>query len=170
MDQNKFPSNVNCDWKADKEMGPVSQIVVHVHDSIQHRWRPRASYQICQIAGWACACKAGTIFPATDWLETASQRPGMHQGTCVTHVPWCMSGSLTRGGGENFPGIPGACSTHNLRIWQEAHKITESTCPHLRLQPWPLIALWPSSVMTLTMQSPSWLGVRSYAGIATRHI
>ena len=23
--------------------------------------------------------------------------PGMHHGTCVTHVPWCMSGSLTRG-------------------------------------------------------------------------
>ena len=23
--------------------------------------------------------------------------PDMHQGTCVTHVPWCMSGSLTSG-------------------------------------------------------------------------
>ena len=23
--------------------------------------------------------------------------PGMHHGTCVTHVPWCMSGSLTCG-------------------------------------------------------------------------
>ena len=23
--------------------------------------------------------------------------PDMHHGTCVTHVPWCMSGSLTRG-------------------------------------------------------------------------
>ena len=31
--------------------------------------------------------------------------PGMHQGTCVTHVPWYMSGSLTRAGGENVPGI-----------------------------------------------------------------
>ena len=37
--------------------------------------------------------------------------PGMHHGTCVTHVPWCMSGSLTRGGGEN---IPGACTTRNF--------------------------------------------------------
>ena len=27
--------------------------------------------------------------------------PGMHHGTCVEHVPWCMSGWLTRGGGEN---------------------------------------------------------------------
>ena len=40
--------------------------------------------------------------------------PGMHHGTCVTHVPWCMSGSLTRGGGENVPGIPGACATSNF--------------------------------------------------------
>ena len=41
--------------------------------------------------------------------------PGMHHGTCVTHVPWCMSGSLTRGGGENVPGIPGAwCATRNF--------------------------------------------------------
>ena len=40
--------------------------------------------------------------------------PGMQHGTCVTHVPWCMSGSLTRGGGENVPGIPGACATRNF--------------------------------------------------------
>ena len=25
--------------------------------------------------------------------------PGMHHGTCVTHVPWCMSGSPTCDGG-----------------------------------------------------------------------
>ena len=40
--------------------------------------------------------------------------PGMHHGTCVAHVPWCMSGSLTRGGGENVPGIRGACATRNF--------------------------------------------------------
>ena len=40
--------------------------------------------------------------------------PDMHHGTCVTHVPWCMSGSLTRGGEENAPDIPGACATHNF--------------------------------------------------------
>ena len=40
--------------------------------------------------------------------------PTMHHGTCITHVPWCMSGSLPHGGGENFPGIPGACATHNF--------------------------------------------------------
>ena len=42
--------------------------------------------------------------------------PSMHHGTCVTHVPWCMSGLLTRGGRENVPGIPGACATSNLYI------------------------------------------------------
>ena len=40
--------------------------------------------------------------------------PGMHHGTCMMHVPWCMSGSLTCGCGENIPGIPGACATRNF--------------------------------------------------------
>ena len=40
--------------------------------------------------------------------------PDMHHGPCVTHGPWCMSGSLTRGGGENVPGIPGACATRKF--------------------------------------------------------
>ena len=40
--------------------------------------------------------------------------PGMHHGTCVTHVPWCMSGSLTRRGRKNVPGIPSACATRNF--------------------------------------------------------
>ena len=47
----------------------------------------------------------------------------MHHGTCVTHVPWCMSESLIRGGGEKVPGIPGACASAISRIWQEAHGI-----------------------------------------------
>ena len=47
--------------------------------------------------------------PTRGYLTSA----GMHHGTCVTHVPWCMSGSLTHGGGENAPDIPGACATRN---------------------------------------------------------
>ena len=31
---------------------------------------------------------------------------GRHHGTCLTHVPWCMSGSI--------PNIPGACTTSNF--------------------------------------------------------
>ena len=38
----------------------------------------------------------------------------MNRGTCVTHVPWCMSRSITHGGGENVPSIPVACATGNF--------------------------------------------------------
>ena len=40
--------------------------------------------------------------------------PGMNHGTCVTHMPWCMSGSLIHVAGEHVPGIPGACATCNF--------------------------------------------------------
>ena len=40
--------------------------------------------------------------------------PGMHHCTCDTYAPWCMSGSVTRDGGENVLGIPGACATNNF--------------------------------------------------------
>ena len=45
--------------------------------------------------------------------------PDMHHGTCVTHVPWCMPGSLTSGSlwsrwWGNVPVIPDACATRNF--------------------------------------------------------
>ena len=40
--------------------------------------------------------------------------PSMYHSTCVTHMPWCMLGSLTCSGGENVPGIPSACAAHNF--------------------------------------------------------
>ena len=81
-----------------------------------------ASYQISKIAGCACAGNAGNVFPRRRFQrKPLISDPGMHHGTCVTHVPWCMSGSLTCGYGENVPGIPGACAPAILRIWQEAH-------------------------------------------------
>ena len=51
------------------------------------------------------------------WLQRKPlvSDPGIHHGTCVTLVPWCMSGSLTGGSGEKVPGIPGACSICNFR-------------------------------------------------------
>ena len=51
-----------------------------------------ASYQIRKCAGCARAGNAGNIFqpPRVNY-------PDMHHGTCVTHVPWCMPGSLTSG-------------------------------------------------------------------------
>ena len=52
---------------------------------------PWASYQIRKIAVCACPGSAGNIFPPP------VSDPNMHHGTCVTHVPWCMPGSLTIG-------------------------------------------------------------------------
>ena len=55
------------------------------------------AYQIRKIAGCACAGNAGNVF-----LHRRLQRkllvsdPYMHHDTCVTHVPWCMSGSLNQ--------------------------------------------------------------------------
>ena len=47
--------------------------------------------------------------------------PGMHHGTCVTHVPWYMSGLLARGGGKYVAGIPGACATRNFTYLTKTH-------------------------------------------------
>ena len=50
-----------------------------------------------------------------------------HQGTCVTHVPWCMPGSLTSRflwslvAGKTFPAFPAHAQPAILRIWQVAH-------------------------------------------------
>ena len=90
--------------------------------SAKYSMVPWASYQIRKIAGCACAGNAGKVFPRRRiQRKLLVSDPGMHHGTCVTHVPWCMSGSLTRSGGENVPGIPGACAPAILFIWQEAH-------------------------------------------------
>ena len=100
------------------------------------RW---ASYHIRKIAGFACAGNAGNVFPRRRFQrETLVSDPGMHHGTCVTHVPWCMSGSLTCGDRENVPGIPGACAPTILRIWQEAHGPIRS---HKRICIWLTICL-----------------------------
>ena len=70
-------------------------------------WVPWASYQIRKIAGCACAGYTGNVFPRHRLQrKPLVSDPGMHNGTCVTHAPWCMSGSLTRGGGENVPAFP----------------------------------------------------------------
>ena len=94
----------------------------YVHSSSQ--W---ASWQIRKIAG--CAGNAGNVFPRRRFQrKLLVSDPGMHHGTCVTHVPWCMSGSLICGGGENVPGIPGACAPAILCIWQEAHEWVVILC------------------------------------------
>ena len=48
----------------------------------------------------------------------------------MTHVTWCMSGSLTSGGLENVPAFPAHAQPTILRIWQEAHG-HRNHCNHL---------------------------------------
>ena len=73
-----------------------------------------ASNKIRKIVGCACAGNAGNITRHRLQTKPPVSDPGMHHGTCVTHVLWCMSGSQTRGGWENVPGIAGACATRNV--------------------------------------------------------
>ena len=56
--------------------------------------------------------------PGTFSLPPRVSDPDMNHGTWVTHAPWCMprlltSGIFEVGGGENVPGVPGACKTQN---------------------------------------------------------
>ena len=88
------------------------------------RWTmlPWASYQIRIIAGAHAPGMPGTFSPPPRVSD-----PDMHHGTCVTHVPWCMPGSLTssflwsRWRGKTFPAFPAHAQPAILRIWQEAH-------------------------------------------------
>ena len=70
---------------------------------------------------------------------------GMLHDTCVRHVPWCMLGSLTRGG------IPGACTTRNLTYLKKGPSMDKTKgsmchqngprhmlCNHNHLQTYPL--------------------------------
>ena len=52
-----------------------------------------ASYQIRKFTAFGCAGNAGDVSPPPRVSD-----PDMHHGTChVTHVPWCMMGSLING-------------------------------------------------------------------------
>ena len=48
--------------------------------------------------------------------------PGMHHGSWVTSVPWCMSGSLNHDGGEKRSRYSRRMRNRQFfYIWQEAH-------------------------------------------------
>ena len=76
---------------------------------------------------WSTPCQIRTIagahapwMPGTFSPPPRVSDPDMLHGTCVTHVPWGISGSLTCGflwsrrQGKKVPGIAGACATHNF--------------------------------------------------------
>ena len=75
---------------------------------------PCASCHIRKIEGCACAGNGENVFPPSRVSD-----PDIHHGTCVTRVPCCIPGSLTRfflwnwGRGKRS-NIPGACVTRNF--------------------------------------------------------
>ena len=66
----------------------------------------------------------------------------MHHGTCVTHVSWCMSGSLTCGGRENVPRIPDECATRTLAMRNPRLLMPSPLC-HLHIWHWAGRIPWP---------------------------
>ena len=72
---------------------------------------------------------------------------GMHHGTSVTHVPWRMSESLTRGGLENIPEFP-AQTQHQFYISDKRSMLgsntdlTQLTIPSLCTHAW--VYMWMS--------------------------
>ena len=62
--------------------------------------------------------------------------PDMH------HVPWCMSRSLTIGGGENVHGIPSACATRNFA--------------YLARGPWVTLLTHPGRIMFMPQRIKQW--------------
>ena len=89
---------------------------------------------------WACAPGTPETFSPPRLQRTPLvSDPDMHHGTYVTHMPWCMSGSLNRDGGENVHGFPGACATRNFTYlargpWWELTLFTEVVGRYIHVQ------------------------------------
>ena len=75
----QFPSKLSCHTRNEAS-------------NAAHNVLPRASCQIRKIAG-VHAPRMPDRFPRYQGVSD----PDMHHSTCVTHVPWCMPGSLTSG-------------------------------------------------------------------------
>ena len=108
---------MNFDDKIFREIGPCNRIKWGFHFWSTESYsgpNTRASCRIRRIAGCNAPGLPGTFSPTP-----RVSYPDVHHGTCVTHVLWCIPGSLTNGFlwcrcGENVPGIPGACATRNF--------------------------------------------------------
>ena len=86
----------------------------------------------CKTKRVICADSSISKHITGDDTSTTSQTETLWMNI-VTHVPWCMSGSLTCGGGENVPGIRGACATRNFMYLQRGPCQTTSVSKSLTL-------------------------------------
>ena len=100
---NNYPNDKNCEYRITLPAGKV------------RKSNSMSLLPDTQNCGLRMRRKCRERFPRHRLQrEPPDSEPGIHRGTCVTHVLWCMSGSLIRGGRENVPSIPGACATHNF--------------------------------------------------------
>ena len=71
--------------------------------------------------------------PGTFPLAQRVSDPSMHHGMCMTHVPWCMSGSCTSG--FLWSRWRGKCSRHSRRVcnpqFYVSHKRPMKDTPYL---------------------------------------
>ena len=87
----------------------------------QYIWQ-WASNQIRKIGGWACTGNAGNVLPATDF--TGNRKLAISE--CIT----ARVSTLTCGGGENVPGIPGAWATLNFTCLERGPWVNCKTINH----------------------------------------
>ena len=90
----------------------------------------------------------------------------------VTHLPWCMSGSLTQDGGENVPGISGACATRNFTYLVRGPCITHLVCCRSMNPtniPYWLLDNVSDEIVAYTRESQANTGVAEIPWSHTRH-
>ena len=70
-------------------LGEIITMYICLVQSVTHNW-PLTRYEKLRVAH--ASGMPGTVSPP-QWVSD----PDMHHGTYVTHVQWCMPGSLTNG-------------------------------------------------------------------------
>ena len=83
------------EWISEKTLGTIQQVIgkYHIDDDVM-TWKYIHGALARYVKLWVAHA------PGMPGMFSPSPRvsdPGMHHGTCVTHVPWCMPGSLTGG-------------------------------------------------------------------------
>ena len=121
-----------------------------------------ASFQISKIAGCLCAWECSERFP---------RNRGLAMPTCITARTWrtCRDACRDRqlavsfevGGGENVPGIPGACATSNFTYlvrgpWRQRNlNQNTTTLSGVRCALWIMtLSFWQKSLFIAVPRKP----------------
>ena len=133
-----------CRLHFDGEIGQIGQIVSASHTYLHESWLFKSWSRRCvgsTLPHW-CACRCPcTMFAiklyTLSWgFLVVNDSENVFNGSLTRYVnmriahapgmpgtfspPWCISGPLNCSGGENVPGIPGACATRNFKYLARA--------------------------------------------------